>query len=359
MTAENYFSVSNSNFSIQPKNEQLLIYYICSHHHAYLKMLVLSIESFLNKTDMRNYHVKVYLDKKLSVYSKEINLLHLWNIEVILIDINNFPSKQQVLYRDENKKFNNFIVIDTDAFVIGELPTLFHQLVNSQIVLGSPIRSSGNDTAANCLIGRQFQSIFNKQNSIMFIELFKQFIDKNAQQFLDMHFWNWGWFTFYNKTKLDQDPNWTKCYDFVVNFLKTTCDETLFMLYYFLTNKTEDLSKYFCFGGGIEESKNIINGIIHPIWGDDCRKINTNKMLLDQVREVNPVLLKSNLNSYEEDRNYLLQIIKAFEINNLEQLKNGLYLIKEDHKIIRNYLMSNDIYGIIMTTSNGCSLVQV
>ncbi len=270
----------NRSYKMHPAHEDLLIYYVCYYSNNYLKFLVLSLETFLKHSDICDFHVKVYLQDKLT-NAKELEILNDWKVPIEICYDERFVSKFSIPYREENQKFSKFLCLDCDTFCYS-YPNLFETVNNIQSPLASPLPPPGkniyNNTCRQELIFRQFQSVtfegLDEHCYLDMVKFFVQYHKKDGELFLNRMRWNWGWFSYYNRDLLDSIKLWKDVFHFVDDTLKTSCDETLFMLMDCLSPGIfEDLRPKINFLAGEEFnyfSKEPKSAVLHPVWGHVC-----------------------------------------------------------------------------------------
>jgi hypothetical protein len=269
---------------MQTTDRRLLIFYICLYHPGYLKMMVLSICSILRNTDARKYCLRVYLWDRFKDQPED-KYLRKCGIEVVYIS--HFLPRYTVPFLKENEKFEACINMDCDAFALPNSTSLFSDFNR----LSSPL-SCGlilGDSMKQNLIVRKFQSsAYKDRTDEEFIGAINDFLSANGAgaDVLCSSMWSYGFLCQYRAKLLVENTAWNNTYDFVLNGLKTSCDETSTMLFYHLSKGSIlDITGLVPFAVG-SPSYIAANGIVHPIVGHECNCFDKNIALIKSCVEV-------------------------------------------------------------------------
>ena len=252
---------------IKPTNEDLLLYYICAYEHEYLQMCVVSVMSMLKHTNMRDYHVSVYLDQRLLRFTADVDFLRRAGVQIHVVD--GFVPKFQVPFREENKRFKRHLCIDCDAFATPHYP-VFKTLVHIEAPMACRMAFHTGMTLEEQLKVRQPQSRrmskMPPEDYLKVIRMFMGNMNINVSTLKSLA-WCFGFFSMYMPSLL-VGRAWAYTARFVNQFLNTTCDETLMMLCY-LQDPTlvQSLEGYRLFVGRECYTKAALSkgAIVHPI----------------------------------------------------------------------------------------------
>lgn len=245
-------------------------------------MLILSLETFFRHSDIRNFHVKVYLDNSFKD-SPEAQQIEDWGIK---IDWSSSPDQRPMVpkfsvpYLKENSAFSKFLCLDCDCFCYDykDVFSIVQKIESSIASPRSPIGGVYDNPRHFEILSRKPQStLFKDSSDEFFLEIFDVFLFSQklrGSDFMKTNKWNWGWFSFYNRPLLDVNPKWNAALKFIDEHLNTTCDETLFMLAEYMSPGIfEDLHHkiYFLAAADCINVPKYTSSILHPLWGHVCK----------------------------------------------------------------------------------------